>query len=142
MRFVKNYFLLLLKSTVTIVFIAFACTSCKKDKDDVATSSSSIVGTYTGMYGFGNDTPDNDQKYKIKSGGVFQEIGLNSGSVIGEGTWQLNGTTLTAAYTMNFSPYNKYSISATFNESTGKLIGTWGGENNPSDGGKIDMTKQ
>ena len=54
----------------------------------------------------------------------------------------MTGNKLTASYTMNFAPFDKYSIVATFTAATGKLVGTWGGEHDPADGGKIDMTRQ
>ena len=143
MTHLKNFSLTVFKSMAMLMLVAFTFVSCKKNKDTVTPPATvAVEGSYTGKYGFGNDIPDTDQKYKIKAGGVFQEIGVNSGTVIGEGTWQMNGNTLTAKYTINFSPYSKYSISATFDAATGKLVGTWGGENNPTDGGKIDMTKQ
>ena len=126
---------------MTIMLLAtFTIVSCKKD-NDVKSAAISVEGMYSGKYGFGNDAPVEDQKYYIKAGGVFQEIGINSGSVVGEGTWQMNGNTLTATYTIVWSPFSTYSISATFDPATGKLIGTWGHDNNPSDGGKIDMTR-
>jgi len=143
MTHVKNYSMTVFKSMAMLMLAAFTFVSCKKNKDSVTPPATvAVEGSYTGKYGFGNDMPDTDQKYKIKAGGIFQEIGVNSNTVIGEGTWQMNGNTLTAKYTMNFSPYSKYSISATFDAATGKLVGTWGGENNPADGGKINMTKQ
>lgn len=124
-----------------ILLASFTFVSCKKDKVDQP-ATVAVEGMYSGKYGFGNDAPDTDQKYNIKAGGVFQEIGTNSGTVVGEGTWQMNGNTLTATYTIVWAPYSKYSVSATFDQATGKLTGTWGNDNNSSDGGKIDMQKQ
>jgi hypothetical protein len=43
---------------------------------------------------------------------------------------------------MLFSPFNKYSVSGTYDPATKKMTGTWGYDNNPSDGGKMDMAKQ
>ena len=128
-----------MKSFVVAALIVFSFASCKKDKDVPA--SVSVEGMYAGKYGFDNDAPDTDQKYNIKPGGVFQEIGVNSGAVVGEGTWQINGNNFTATYTIVWSPFNVYSVSATFDPATGKLTGTWGYDNSPTDGGKIDMTK-
>jgi hypothetical protein len=127
---------------VTIMLLAtFTFVSCKKD-NDVKPVAFSVEGMYSGKSGFGNDLPSEDQKYNIKAGGVFQEIGTNSGSVVGQGTWQMNGNTLTATYSIVWSPFSTYSISASFDPVTGKLTGTWGYDNNASDGGKIDMTRQ
>jgi len=127
---------------VTIMLLAmFTIVSCKKD-NNVKPVAFSVEGMYSGKSGFGNDVPSEDQKYNIKAGGIFQEIGTNSGAVIGQGTWQMNGNTLTATYSIVWSPFSTYSLSATFDPATGKLIGTWGYDNNFSDGGKIDMARQ
>jgi hypothetical protein len=142
MTIVKNYSRMLFKSIAMVLLAAFTFISCKKDNDIPPPATVAIEGLYAGKYGFDNEVPDNDQKYKIKAGGVFQEISIHNGSVVGQGSWLLNGSTLTATYTMVFSPYDKYSISATFNASTNKLTGTWGSDNNPTDGGKIEMIKQ
>ncbi|HET6768710.1 MAG TPA: hypothetical protein VFH08_14960, partial [Chitinophagaceae bacterium] len=86
--------------------------------------------------------PDLDFKFKVSPGGIFQEISTSTGNVKGQGTWTLNGNTLTATYTMLFSPFNKYSVSGTYDPATKKITGTWGYDNNPSDGGKMEMAKQ
>ena len=142
MTLVKNYSTKILKSIPLLMLAVFTFVSCKKDNDIPAPATVAIEGLYAGKYGFDNEIPDTDQKYKIKAGGIFQEISIHNGSVVGQGSWLLNGSTLTATYTMVFSPYSKYSISATFNASTNKLTGTWGSDNSNTDGGKIDMTKQ
>ena len=136
----------LLKMTAILMLSILVFSSCSKEneapKNPPSSSSETIEGNYTGKYGFDNETPENDQKYKINSGGVFQEIGIQSGSVVGLGVWNLSGTTFIASYTMTFSPYSKYSVSGTFNPATGKLVGTWGVDDDPTSGGKIDMTRQ
>jgi hypothetical protein len=141
MQLVKTNAATFLKFMAIILFAGITFVSCKKDHVDPP-ASIPVEGVYSGKYGFGNDAPDTDQKYNIKAGGIFQEIGTNSGTVVGEGTWQMNGNTLTATYTIVWAPFSKYSISATFNPATGKLMGTWGSDNNSTDGGKIDMIKQ
>ena len=140
MQLVKTNATKFLRLMTIMLFAGLTFVSCNKD-NDVKPPVLSVEGFYAGKYGFGNDTPDTEQKYNIKAGGVFQEIGVNSGNVVGEGVWQMNGNTLTATYTIVWSPYNKYSVSATFDPATGKLTGTWGSDNNATDGGKIEMTK-
>lgn len=140
MKHVKNYSMTIFKSAAMALMFVLTFSSCKKDADKPAAAA--VEGLYVGKYGFGIDTPDQDYKLNIKAGGIIQEIGINSGAITGEGTWQLNGNVFTAKYTMVFSPFNKYSISGTVNPSTGKLTGTWGGETDPTDGGKLDMTRQ
>jgi len=125
---------------IALVF-ATGFVACNKDSDDKV-ASAPVEGTYVGKYGFGNDNPDLDFKFTISPGGVFQEISTTTGNAKGQGTWTLNGNTLTATYTMLFSPYNKYSVSGTYDATTKKMTGTWGYDNNPSDGGKMDMAKQ
>ncbi|HET6722304.1 MAG TPA: hypothetical protein VFH07_06115 [Chitinophagaceae bacterium] len=129
------------KMALIALVIATGFVACNKDSDDEVIISP-VEGTYTGKYGFGTDAPDLDFKFKVSPGGMFQEIGGSSGDVTGQGTWTLNGNTLSATYTMLFSPFNKYSVSGTYDPATKKMNGTWGYDNNPSDGGKIEMAKQ
>jgi hypothetical protein len=124
---------------ITLV-VSTAFLACKKDSSKPSTSPA-IAGVYDGKYGFDTETPGNDYTLNVRADGVIQEIGQSSGHATGQGTWQLNGNTLTATYKMLFSPYNQYSIVATFDAATGKLTGTWGYDNNGTDGGKIDMKK-
>ncbi|HET9746556.1 MAG TPA: hypothetical protein VFP97_12635 [Chitinophagaceae bacterium] len=130
------------KMALIALLIASGFAACNKDSDDAAAVSSPVEGTYSGKYGFGNDAPDQDFKFKVSPGGVFQEISISSGNTTGQGTWTVNGNTLTATYTMLFSPYNKYSVSGNYEPATQKMTGTWGYDNNPADGGKIEMNKQ
>jgi len=129
------------KMALIALVIATGFVACNKDSDDEVISSP-VEGTYAGKYGFGTDAPDLDFKFKVSPGGIFQEIGAASGDVTGQGTWTLNGNTLSATYTMVFSPFNKYSVSGTYDPATLKMTGTWGYDNNPSDGGKMEMEKQ
>lgn len=141
MKYFKYYLISCFGSLALMMFIFLGMTSCDvySDIDIEIPDTEAVIGTYYGHYGFGNETPENALRYRIKAGGVFQEIGLNSGSVVGQGTWQLYGNILTAKYTSIFSPHNKYSIRATFNSQNSSLKGTWGGEYDDSDGGKIVM---
>jgi hypothetical protein len=139
MKVVTNYVSMLFKSMLLLVLFISVFASCKKDHDEPAAKP--IEGLYVGKYGFDNDTPDQDYKLNIKTGGVIQEIGIHSGTVIAQGTWQVNGNKITASFTSVFAPYYHTAISATFESSTGKLTGTWG-DATPTDGGKIDMKRQ
>jgi len=141
MQLVKTNATKFLRIMTVILLVGITFVSCKKDHVDPP-ATFPVEGIYTGKYGFDNDVPAEDQKYNIKAGGIFQEIGTNSGAVVGQGTWQMNGNTLTATYSIVWSPFSTYSISATFDPATGKLMGTWGYDNSSSDGGKIDMIKQ
>ncbi|HET9431593.1 MAG TPA: hypothetical protein VFO70_10480 [Chitinophagaceae bacterium] len=142
MRLVNNFSTKLFKSAALLLLTAITFVSCQKDNDDPIPATASVEGLYIGKYGFDNDAPDTDYKLNFKAGGILQEIGPNSGSVVGQGTWQVSGNTVTGVYVVPFPPNNKYSISASFNPTTKKLTGTWGYDENPADGGKFEMTKQ
>lgn len=130
------------KVKMALIALVFATgfVACNKDSDDVAPSP--VEGTYVGKYGFGNDTPDLDFIFNVSPSGIFQEISATTGNVKGQGTWTVNGNTLSATYTMLFTPYSKYSVTGTYDPATQKMTGTWGYDNNASDGGKMDMAKQ
>lgn len=142
MKFLKNYPAMFMISFAAVMISATLFTSCKKDDVTPQPAVVSIEGMYAAKYGFDGDVPDTPEKYNIKAGGIFQQISINNGSVVGTGTWQLNGKKFTATHTSIFAPFNKNSISAAFNTATGKIVGTWGWETSTTDGGKIDMTKQ
>lgn len=141
MNFNVHFSAKILTSVAAVLVAIFTLASCNKE-DDIIQGPVGIEGYYSGKYGFDNEVPDTDQRYRIKANGVFQEIGTHSGTVVGQGTWVLDGNQFNAAYTMNFSPFNQYSVRGIFNAATGKLTGTWGDELDPTDGGKIDMTKE
>jgi hypothetical protein len=139
----NNYFIRGLKLIALLFFALISFVSCDVniDNDTQLPDNVAVRGTYSGLFGFGDEAPESSIKCKIKEGGVFQEIGIHSGSVVGQGTWEMNGDILTADYTTTFAPYNKYSMRLTFNINSGNLKGTWGGEFDDSDGGKIDLYK-
>jgi len=130
-----------MKMALLALVFATGFVACNKDSNDEVISSP-VEGTYVGKYGFGNDNPGLDFKFKVSPGGIFQEISTSTGNVKGQGTWSVNGNTLTATYAMLFSPYSKYSVSGTYDPATQKMTGTWGYDNNVSDGGKMDMARQ
>ena len=130
---------MLIKYSAVVMLAAITFASCKKD--DVKPVPASIEGQYSGKYGFGNDAPDTEYKLYFKPGGILEEIGVNSGMVMGQGTWQVNGNMVTGKYTIVYPPNSKYSISAEFNPATNKLTGTWGYDDNATDGGKFELTR-
>ena len=142
MKSLKNFSEVLFKSTLMVLIVAFTFAACKKDHDKNGSSNAAVEGLYVGKYGFDNADPDTDYKLNFKAGGILQEIGTNSGAVMGQGTWQVNGNTVTGTYTMNYSPFNVYSVTGTVNPATKKLTGTWGYDNSTIDGGKMELTRQ
>ena len=125
-------------ATLSTLFIA-----CSKDDANPAPapSTATVDGVYTGKYGFGNESPDNNYTLKFSSSGTIQEIGQSSGNPTGQGTYTLNGNHLSASYKMLFSPYNDYFIEATYDPTTKTLTGTWGYTAGGTDGGKFSVHK-
>lgn len=133
-----------LKSFALLLLLGIAFAACKKDKDESSfnnAGSEPFIGKWTGTYGFDSNVPSYFFSLNIKADGVIQELN-SSGVAKGEGTWTMQGNTLKGVYKMKFSPYNEYSVLATFQASTGKIEGTWGYDANGADGGKILLSKQ
>ena len=117
--------------------------TCKKDKDSIDNKNPNpgVQGNWVGTYGFGNEAPSIYYRFNIQSNGVIEELN-SSGNSKGSGTWNLNGTNFTATYQWK-APYNTvFTVAATYNEATHKLTGTWGYDNNATNGGKWEQTKQ
>ena len=134
----------ILKILAIVLLLGSAFTACKKDHDKPSTpppASSGIEGKYTGTYAFEGDTEIDPFILNIKSGGVFQEIGVHSGAPTGQGTWQLNGNKFTANYKMLFSPFSEYSVALTYDAAAKKLKGTWGFDKSVTDGGPMEVKK-
>jgi hypothetical protein len=132
----------LIKSFALLLFLGSSFLACKKDHNNTTNHSGSeaFIGKWKGNYGFDDNLPGYFFSLNIKSDGVIQELN-SSGVAKGEGTWNMQGSLLKGVYTMKFSPYNKYSVLVSVNASTGKLEGTWGYDDNGTDGGKILLSK-
>ena len=74
----------ILKSVIAAFVITTILFACKKDSD---TTGSSIEGTYSGKYGYGVDNPSYAFKFRINSGGSFQELSTTTGNPTGQGSW-------------------------------------------------------
>jgi hypothetical protein len=118
-----------------IVFLA-----CSKDEATSKPPTTSVEGDWIGNYGFGSDAPQIYFRLNIKSGGVIEELN-KSGQSKGSGTWTLSGNTFKAKYKWTILSGSTYSVQATLNTATGQLSGTWGYDDNPSDGGKFVVSK-
>jgi hypothetical protein len=127
--------LLSLVVLTSVVFLA-----CKKDETTAKAPNKSVEGVWKGAYGFGDDTPSIYYALSVKSGGVIEEIN-KTGQSKGVGSWSLVGNTFTAKYKWSILSQTTYSIKATIDPATGKMAGTWGYDDNPSDGGLFEMNK-
>jgi hypothetical protein len=139
MRFVQNYSLLLFKSTVMLVLVAFSFSSCKKDKENVPTPPTTIEGKWIGVLK-ASGYADSYLSFDIKASGIV-EAWNDAGQKIGDGTWQMNGATFTANYS-NYAPMpKKFSFIGTLENPT-KLSGAWGTGNSQTNGGFWNTVKQ
>jgi hypothetical protein len=129
-----------LKIALIALFVPVLFAACSKDKTENS-SESAIMGRWIGAYGFDNDNPNVYYSLNFKSGGVIEEVNSN-GQVIGSGTWEMNGNTITAHYAWLPPSTATFSIVAGYYPSQGKLLGNWGYDASATDGGLWEMTKQ
>jgi len=128
----------LLKTLSLVALLMPLIFACSKNSDSPAPPNA-MEGKWVGNYGFDNEAPSHYFSLNIKPGGVIQELnGL--GVAKGGGTWTLQGNTIKGNYKMFFAPYNEYSVSVSLN-ANGQMVGTWGYDKDPSDGGKVLMSK-
>lgn len=133
-----------LKFAIVALLLSAAFFSCKKDNDDdfkAPTGNTAIEGKYVGKYGYGNEVPSISYILNVKPGGIFEELNTSGVSKCISGTWSLNGNVFTAKYQWKAPLNTKFSVAATFDASTGKLVGTWGYDDSATNGGKWE-TKQ
>jgi hypothetical protein len=87
-----------------------------------------------------NNPPSIYYRLNVKHGGAIEE--LNSGGLSkGSGTWNLNGNTFTAHYQWKAPLNTVFTIAATYDAASKKLVGTWGYDNSATDGGKWEATR-
>lgn len=128
----------LLKTLSIIVLFLPLLFSCSKNSDGPS-AVETMQGKWIGTYGFDNETPTHYFSLNIKPGGIIQELN-NSGVAKGQGNWTPQGKVIKGNYKMLFSPYNEYSVSVSL-DANGQMTGTWGYDNDPSDGGKLILSK-
>lgn len=132
---------MLFKSMAMVVLAALTFISCKKDEAEPPASVASIEGKWAGKRGDGNQTPDYDFRFTIKSGGAIDATNA-AGAVKGSGTWSLSGTQFTAQYQFVAPLFTKYRIKAVYDKAIGKLInGIWGFDDGLYDEGTWYMNK-
>jgi len=136
MKFLKFFIVALLLST--------AFFSCKKDNNDddfTPPSNTAVEGKYVGKYGYSSDAPTIYYCLDIKSGGVIDELSSTGSSKCVSGNWSMNGNVFTAKYQWKAPLNTIFSVKATFDPATKKLVGTWGWNDDPTTGGKWEATK-
>jgi hypothetical protein len=130
----------MIKSVAVVMMITGIFAACKKDKTETV-SEPSIAGKWAGMRGDGNQTPDYDFRFTIKSNGTIDATNA-AGGVKGSGNWTLNGTQFTAQYQFVAPLFTKYMVKATYDQATGKLTnGVWGFDDGLYDEGTWYMSK-
>lgn len=136
----KKHFTGLTRLVALVLLFTATLTACKKDKTEMVYSTSPIEGKWAGKRGDGNQTPDYDFRFTIKSGGVIDNTNA-SGAVKGSGTWTLNGTIFTANYQFVAPLLTKYMIKGTYDAATGKITGVWGFDDGQYDEGTWYLSK-
>lgn len=132
-----------LKIAAVVLFSTAIFASCKKDNDNVQSPgpSSGIEGKWMGNYGHDGEMPSIVYRFNIKNGGIIEELNA-SDLVKGSGTWSLNGNTFYAHYQWKAPLLTIFTVTGTYNSSSKKLSGTWGYDDDATNGGMWEMTKQ
>jgi hypothetical protein len=123
-------------SSIITGMIALLLLSFGKD----AGISSPLEGNWNGFYGNDNELPSIPYKLNVRRDGVIEEV-VSGGLVKGAGNWNLNGTQFTAHYQWKAPLNTVFTLTATYNPITHKLMGTWGFDNSAVDGGKWEVTQ-
>jgi hypothetical protein len=129
-------------NTFVPLVLGISLLTCNKDDQHRGPNQNTthFVGKWTGTFGYDTCGSGNYFSIRIKQDGVFEELG-NTGIVKGAGTWIIEGNTLKASYKMAFSPFNQYTIIAAIN-SAWNIEGSWGYDNDGTDGGHILLNRQ
>ena len=131
-----------LKHLTYVLLLSTAFVACKKDKASTENPGAvKFQGKWTGTFGFDSENAGYFFSLNVKPDGTFQELN-SSGVAKGEGSWKIEGNTLRGNYKMKFSPFNEYTVLPIINTATGKMEGSWGYDDDGTDGGKILLDKQ
>jgi len=133
---------MLFKSMTVLLVIAFTFSSCKKDKDDVATPSvSPVVGKWNGTFTL-EGAPIGTLYLVLKQDGTA-EAQNSAAQKTGEGTWKLGGSagvTFSCSF-ITVGGSQKTNLLGTLIEPT-KINGSWGTGSSQFNGGFFNVTKQ
>ena len=94
-----------------IALVSFS--SCKKDNEGIIAPAPTAAGTWTGLYGGGNNEPSNYFSFVINANGTMI---VKSGTVNnldpGPGTWTITDGIFKGVYNYDSDPAFKYNVSA------------------------------
>lgn len=132
-----------LKSIFFMAAVAlFTFSSCKKDNAEIIAPAPTAAGTWTGLYGGGNNVPSNYYNFVINANGTMI---VKSGSVNntdpGSGTWTITDGIFKAVYYYNSDPAFKYNVSAKIDLVKNTMDGSWGFGEIVPDKGTFTMTR-
>ena len=125
-----------LKFAVAALLFPMFLLSCSKDND----TASPVEGKWQGLYGNDGGVPSYLYRLNVRHGGVIEELN-SAGMVKGSGSWNFSGNTFTAHYQWKAPLNTVFTIKATYDPSTNKLTGTWGFDDDATDGGTWNAGK-
>ncbi|OPZ16538.1 MAG: hypothetical protein BWZ05_01860 [Bacteroidetes bacterium ADurb.BinA245] len=114
--------------------------SCKKDKEEVPAPSPAITGKWTGTFNAPGAPIQDPISFNIKPNGILESLDV-AGVKNGEGTWELNGATFKAHFSMGSPSPVTFSYIGTV-ESPTKMSGAYGFNNSQTNGGFWRIEKQ
>jgi len=120
-------------TTFVFSIAIFQLSGCKKDETPSTTTPTTypIEGLWIGTYSFDGQSSLGQQyfSFTIKPDGtMITDTKLSNQQYLALGTWSLNGSTLTCAFTYIYGPAPGAGSSQTTTakwDNTGKLTGTW-----------------
>lgn len=98
----------------------------------------SITGTWTGSWGYGENSTTNNWLYQFNNDGTMKVLSPD-GVTQANGNYTFINNVLSVTY--NYTGGGAYSISGTYDANTGTLTGTWGRNYSTTDGGKWVLHK-
>jgi len=125
-----------LRLTLVAMLLTTVLFSCGKssDKETTPTPTPGITGKWVGHYGFGNETPAVSYILNVRPDGKVEELNT-SGASKGDGPWSLTGSTFNGHYTWKAPMNTVFTVVATYDATNHKLVGTWGYDDNATNGG-------
>ena len=122
--------------------VLFTFSSCKKDNEGIIAPAPIATGTWTGLYGGGNNVPSNYFSFVINANGtMLVKSGTVNNPVTGPGTWLITGDVFKAVYNYDSDPAFKYNIAAKIDLVKNTMEGSYGFGETVADDGTFSMTR-